>query len=89
MRTSQGTFISSNEDKKGVLAWIEQRLAQITGLPASHGEVRFAPSSDRRSAFEWAALASLRSKNVSLFTGSSDITRSLFAQPDHMGVFLC
>ena len=40
VRTSQGTFISSQEDGEGVLAWIENRLAQLTGLPADHGEVR-------------------------------------------------
>ena len=39
MRTSQGTFIASHEDGEGVLAWIEDRLAQLTGLPADHGEV--------------------------------------------------
>ncbi|DBA79585.1 TPA: hypothetical protein ACH3X1_008274 [Trebouxia sp. C0004] len=33
------------------------------------------------------ALASLRSRYVSLFTGSTDTMRSFFAQPDHMGVF--
>ncbi len=44
VRTSQGTFISRNEDKEGVLAWIEDRLAQLTGLPANHGEVRRPPS---------------------------------------------
>lgn len=44
VRTSQGTFISRNEDKEGVLAWIEDRLAQLTGLPANHGEVRWFPS---------------------------------------------
>ena len=43
VRTSQGTFISRNEDKEGVLAWIEDRLAQLTGLPANHGEVRWFP----------------------------------------------
>ena len=40
VRTSQGTFIARHEDKQGVLAWIEDRLAQLTGLPANHGEVR-------------------------------------------------
>ena len=40
VRTSQGTFIARQEDKGGVLAWIEDRLAQLTGIPASHGEVR-------------------------------------------------
>lgn len=38
IRTSQGTFIGREEDKQGVLAWIEDRLAQLTGLPANHGE---------------------------------------------------
>ncbi len=45
VRTSQGTFISRNEDKEGVLAWIEDRLAQLTGLPGNHGEVRCSPFS--------------------------------------------
>lgn len=36
VRTSQGTFIGREEDKQGVLAWIEDRLAQLTGLPANH-----------------------------------------------------
>ncbi|KAL3140676.1 hypothetical protein ABBQ32_005240 [Trebouxia sp. C0010 RCD-2024] len=38
VRTSQGTFIGREDDKQGVLAWIEDRLAQLTGLPANHGE---------------------------------------------------
>ena len=37
--------------------------------------------------FECAALASLRSRYASLFTGSTDTMRSFFAQPDHVGVF--
>ena len=40
VRTSQGTFIARHEDGEGVLAWIEDRLAQLTGLPVDHGEVR-------------------------------------------------
>ena len=43
VRTSQGTFISSHEDGEGVLAWIENRLSQLTGLPVDHGEVRLPP----------------------------------------------
>lgn len=39
VRTSQGTFIARHEDKAGVLAWIEDKLALLTGLPATHGEV--------------------------------------------------
>ena len=37
--------------------------------------------------FECAALASLRSRYASMFTGSTDTMRSFFAQPDHIGVF--
>ena len=37
--------------------------------------------------FECAALASVRSKYASLVISSSDTMRSIFAQPDHMGVF--
>jgi len=36
---------------------------------------------------ECTALASLRSRYASLFTGSTDAMRSFFAQPDHIGVF--
>ena len=36
---------------------------------------------------ECSALASLRSGYASLFTGSTDTMRSIFAQPDHMGGF--
>ena len=39
VRTSQGTFISRHEDKEGVLAWVEEKLAVLTGIPAGHGEV--------------------------------------------------
>ena len=38
IRTSQGTFISRHEDPGGVLAWIEDKLAVLTGIPAGHGE---------------------------------------------------
>jgi len=34
--------------------------------------------------FECTALASLRSRYASLFTGSTDTMRSFFAQPDHI-----
>jgi len=37
--------------------------------------------------FECTALAFLRSRYASLFTGSTDTMRSFFAQPDHIGVF--
>ena len=37
--------------------------------------------------FECTALASLRSRYASLFTGTTDTMRSFFAQPDHIGVF--
>jgi prolyl 4-hydroxylase len=39
-RTSSGTFLSREEDKEGVLAWVEEKAARFTMLPVSHGEVR-------------------------------------------------
>lgn len=42
VRTSQGTFVSRDEDPDGVLAWVEEKTAQITGIPSGHGEVRVA-----------------------------------------------
>lgn len=39
VRTSQGTFVSRAEDPDGVLAWVEEKTAQITGIPSGHGEV--------------------------------------------------
>ena len=39
VRTSQGTFVSRDEDQDGVLAWVEEKTAQITGIPSGHGEV--------------------------------------------------
>lgn len=38
VRTSQGTFMSRHDDKAGVIAWVEEKAAQVTGLPVSHGE---------------------------------------------------
>ena len=40
VRTSQGTFMSRHDDPAGVISWIEEKAAQLTGLPVSHGEVR-------------------------------------------------
>ena len=39
MRTSEGTFIDSRDDKDGVLAWLEHKIAAVTLLPVQHGEV--------------------------------------------------
>ena len=39
VRTSQGTFISRHEDQDGVLAWVEDKIALLSGIPAGHGEV--------------------------------------------------
>ncbi len=39
VRTSQGTFMSRKDDPAGVIAWVEEKAAQVTGLPVSHGEV--------------------------------------------------
>ena len=38
VRTSQGTFLSRQDDPDGVLAWIEDKIAVVTGVPAGHGE---------------------------------------------------
>ncbi|CAN6450728.1 unnamed protein product [Victoria cruziana] len=38
IRTSSGTFISAAEDKTGILALIEQKIAKATMLPREHGE---------------------------------------------------
>ncbi|KAI4387226.1 hypothetical protein MLD38_005071 [Melastoma candidum] len=38
IRTSSGMFISASEDKYGVLAFIEEKIARATSLPRSHGE---------------------------------------------------
>jgi prolyl 4-hydroxylase len=32
--------VSRDEDPDGVLAWVEEKTAQITGIPSGHGEVR-------------------------------------------------
>ncbi|KAI8470885.1 MAG: hypothetical protein J3K34DRAFT_458598 [Monoraphidium minutum] len=37
-RTSSGTFLDATEDRAGVLAWLEEKIAAVTLLPASHGE---------------------------------------------------
>ena len=42
---------------------------------------------ERHLVFDCVALAPLRSQHTNLFTGNTDTMRSLFAQPDHMGVF--
>lgn len=38
VRTSKGTFLSAEEDSEGVLAWVEERIAAATLLPAGYGE---------------------------------------------------
>jgi prolyl 4-hydroxylase len=38
IRTSQGTFLSRGNDPDGVLAYIEDKIAVVTGIPAGHGE---------------------------------------------------
>jgi hypothetical protein len=38
IRTSQGTFMSRQDDPMGVLAYIEDKIAVLTGIPAGHGE---------------------------------------------------
>lgn len=56
MRTSQGTFIGRSEDKDGVLAWIEDKIALLAGIPAGHGEVRCPPLPPLLSCKRWPAL---------------------------------
>ncbi|KAL6762869.1 hypothetical protein V8C86DRAFT_2508092 [Haematococcus lacustris] len=38
VRTSSGTFLSSDWDNSSPLAWLEERIAAATLIPASHGE---------------------------------------------------
>jgi prolyl 4-hydroxylase len=40
-RTSDGAFLAAEEDKGGVLAWLERKIAAVTMLPTHYGEVRF------------------------------------------------
>ena len=37
-RTSKGTFLSTEMDPDGVLAWVEERIAAVTLLPREYGE---------------------------------------------------
>ena len=36
--------MSRHDDPAGVISWIEEKAAQLTGLPVSHGEVKISPS---------------------------------------------
>ncbi|XP_057494602.1 probable prolyl 4-hydroxylase 9 isoform X2 [Actinidia eriantha] len=38
IRTSSGTFISAEEDKTGILEFVERKIARATMIPRSHGE---------------------------------------------------
>lgn len=38
VRTSQGTFMGSGEDPDGVLRYVEEKIAVLTGIPSGHGE---------------------------------------------------
>ncbi|CAI5493712.1 unnamed protein product [Closterium sp. Naga37s-1] len=38
IRTSSGTFLAANMDPSGSLAWVERKMAAVTGLPVNHGE---------------------------------------------------
>ena len=38
IRTSSGTFLSANRDGTGALAWVERKIAEVTGVPPFHGE---------------------------------------------------
>lgn len=45
VRTSQGTFMSREMDPDGVLAWVEDKISVLTGIPTYHGEVLAAAAS--------------------------------------------
>ncbi|GMH40574.1 hypothetical protein BSKO_08478 [Bryopsis sp. KO-2023] len=38
VRTSSGTFLTGYDDPQGVLTWLENKIAQVTMIPAEHGE---------------------------------------------------
>ncbi|ESW15090.1 hypothetical protein PHAVU_007G043100 [Phaseolus vulgaris] len=38
-RTSSGTFISASGDKSGILDMLERKIAKVTMIPRSHGEI--------------------------------------------------
>ena len=38
---SSGTFLSASEDQTGILRAIEEKIAKVTMLPTTHGEVTF------------------------------------------------
>ncbi len=38
IRTSQGTFMTAQEDPSGVLNYIEDKVASLVGLPRNFGE---------------------------------------------------
>lgn len=37
--SSSGIFISASEDKTGILGFVEEKIARVTMLPRTHGEV--------------------------------------------------
>ncbi|XP_019422068.1 PREDICTED: probable prolyl 4-hydroxylase 9 isoform X2 [Lupinus angustifolius] len=39
VRTSSGVFVSASEDKTGILAVIEEKIARATMIPRAHGEM--------------------------------------------------
>lgn len=38
VRTSSGTFLKPEVDPSGAIAWLDERIAQVTGIPTSHFE---------------------------------------------------
>jgi len=40
VRNSHGVFLDRGADPKGFLGWLEERIAAVTLIPPSHGEVR-------------------------------------------------
>jgi len=57
IRTSQGTFLSRSDDPDGILAWVEDKIAVVSGVPSGHGEafnfLRYQPNQHYDSHFDY------------------------------------
>ena len=40
VRNSHGVFLDGGSDPTGFLSWLEERIAAVSMIPPSHGEVR-------------------------------------------------
>lgn len=66
VRTSQGTFMSREMDPDGVLAWVEDKLSVLTGIPTYHGEV-LPPSCSSR--LQWSEIMHLATPHAQQHSG--------------------